>query len=65
MEGRQSLFLFGDAAYNEQPGIISSFYDRRGHRWLPDVEREFNHIHSRIRVAIDAHARFRMFCHWD
>lgn len=53
MEGRETLFLYGDPAYRMSYGVMAPYTHSRSRHYLPDAERAFNQRLSRVRIAVE------------
>ena len=53
MEGHETLYIYGDPAYNGSFGIVSGWKDPRGCRYLSTEKQRFNKVLSSIRIAVE------------
>jgi DDE superfamily endonuclease len=53
MDGHETLYIYGDPAYNASFGVACPFKHPQGRRHLTHAEQHFNKALSTVRIAVE------------
>jgi DDE superfamily endonuclease len=53
MQGRKTLYIYGDGAYHASYGVAVPFEDACGRHWLPANKKAWNKALSSVRIAVE------------